>query len=175
MLTLIIITFAFLLIGFLAGLIILTQVFPIWEVKRLQKKLAKEGYDFGKWKHFRELVDHNVKVIVKPNCETLYSSIFIQPSLGPFCLIIPPVSGYFCITFLNKNTDVLSYITNKDISDMDQTTFNIIFSEKNQSVKENNIYLKSNLCWIIARFGIRANEDVKLIHNLQNNLILNKL
>ena len=84
MLTLIIITFAFLLIGFLAGLIILTQVFPIWEVKRLQKKLAKEGYDFGKWKHFRELVDHNVKVIVKPNCETLYSSIFIQPSLGTF-------------------------------------------------------------------------------------------
>jgi len=166
---------AFLATGFCAGLIVSIQLYPTMEVKRMFRAFKREGYLTGDWKHFGEVVDHNIRVIVKPNCETLYSTTFIKPSDTAYSLLIPPYPEYFSIAFLDTNTDVLGYITNKDI--LPEETIRFIINRTNhlKPNNENTIIVDSDLCWVIARFGIPGNGDLTSVHTMQNNLILKKI
>lgn len=162
--------------GITAGIIISLFCYPGWEVKRLISKQKKEGYLFGEWNHIKTLVDHNLKVIVKPNCETLYSVSFIRKKDGPYILIMPAFDMYFSFAFLNRNTDVIGHITNRDANRNADNKFLISFSEKEISeIKLPGIRLDSKVIWIIGRFEIKKPEDIQLVNKIQDGIHLIRL
>ena len=155
------------LLGFVIGFLMAARRFPSSEVRRLMKTFTSEGFEQGQWKHFRDLVDHNLQVIVKPNCETLYSTTFINLNQGDFELVVPPSSEYFSVCFLNQKTETTQIITNKDISNTDQTRFILTANPNGQ---DSSVNLGSGICWIIARFGLNSASDLQQIHSLQDQL-----
>jgi len=165
-----------LLSGLITGLIISVLYYPKWEVKKILKQQKKEGFKFGEWNHFKTLVDHNFKDIVKPNCETLYSVSFIQRKDGPYILQMPPFDSYFSFAFLNNNTDVLGYITNRDANEKMNSLFLISYDKKEfESLKLPGIILDSKICWIIGRFAVNNPAEISLINKTQNSVQLTKL
>ncbi len=156
--------------AFIIGIVYSIRTYPKREVAQLFETFLKEGYKISEWKHFRELVDHHVKYIVKPNCETLYSSTFIRLENDNYKLTIPQVSEYFSVSFLNIDTDVIAYITNLQLNKSLPTSF--VLSNKPNNKGDNEIILNTNLCWIIVRYGIPSADRIHEIHELQNNIDL---
>jgi hypothetical protein len=164
------------LAGISAGIVISVIYYPTWEVSKLIKKQRKEGFAFGEWNHLKKLVDHHLRVIVKPNCETLYSTSFIKKKDGPYILKMPAFDSYFSFAFLNRNTDVLGYITNRDSIENKDNTFIIYYNEKEISdIKFRGIKLNSKICWIIGRFEIKRPEEIQKVNKIQDAICLIKL
>jgi hypothetical protein len=162
--------------GISAGTIISVIYYPMLEVSKLIKKQRKEGFLSGQWNHFKNLANHHLKVIVKPNCETLYSISFIHKNDGPYILRMPAFDSYFSFAFLNMNTDVLGYITNRDAIENKDNTFIIYYDEKEISdVLFHGIKLNSKICWIIGRFEIKSPEEIRKVNKIQDAICLIKL
>jgi hypothetical protein len=160
-----------LLMGVLIGLLWSIRTFPKREVNRLYSEFKNvENKRYGQWKHFRNKVDHNLKIIVKPNCETLYSTTFIDLKSGGFKLTVPSSELYFSACFLNENTDVIKTITNEHLNVSDNTT--LLFStDKNDEAN----FIPSGLLWLIIRFGIPADGSIEKVHQQQNELLIERI
>ena len=128
----------------------------------------KESKDNG-WVHIHNFADHTNHEIVKPNCDTLYSFIFIDLSKGNYKLIVPKINDrYYSYCFLGHNTDVLGYInqSNKHLGN------EFILTRKNETFESTlpRIKLNTRLCWIIARFGVREEQELKKVNRLQQEI-----
>ena len=160
----------------IAGLIITINFYPNWEIKKVLKYLRKEGYQFGEWYHEKKLVDHHTKVVVKPNCETLYSLAFIRRKDGSYLLKMPYFDSYFSFAFLSDNSDVQGYYTNRDISYNSENSFLITYDDEeiiDSAIP--HIRLQSKLCWIIGRFGVNSSDQIPAVNKLQDSIQLIKL
>ena len=159
--------------GAFAGLVLCLYNYPDWEVKKVFRHMKKEGYRIGEWRHVKELVDHRIKVVVKPGRDVLYSLAFIKPGKNTYRLEMMSYANYFSFAFLDKNTDVMDYYTNRDVRSDGQVRFLITGK---QHPKEHSevpvIELNSGFCWIIARFGVFQTGDVKRINMIQDSLKL---
>lgn len=166
-----------LLSGFIAGFLFTMNIYPQKELKKvLQHLVKKEGYHFGEWKHVKTFVDHHTRVVVKPNCETLYSLAFIRKKDGPYILKVPEISGYFSFTFINKSTDVCGYFTPRDVKGTGPQCFLISYDENFPDMPEfPGIVIGSRLCWIIGRFGVTNPGDIPVLNKVQDSLELMKL
>lgn len=163
------------LFGCTTGLIIAIVTYPRREVKNLYRSFIDEGKQMGELKHFRDIVDHNVKIIVKPNCETLYSTTFIDLIKNNYLLKIPQTSEHFSVCFLNSNTDTIGYITNKNLLPHESTEFILSKNIKSINKSENLISLNTDMCWIIIRYGIPSSKPIEEVHSLQNGIILTSI
>lgn len=165
-----------LLSGTMAGLVLSVLFYPKWEMIRLLRHQKKLGYSFGKWNHLKVLADHDMKVIVKPNCETLYSSCFIRRKDGPYVLRMPAFNAYFSFAFLNMNTDVTGYITNRDAAEGVDNAFIISYTtEDMERTNLRGIMLNNRISWIIGRFEIKGPEDVTRVNKVQEGIELVRL
>lgn len=165
-----------LIVGLICGLVISVFHYPKWEVRKVLKHMQKDGYKLGAWHHVKEFVDHHVKVIVKPNCETLYSLAFISRKDGPYVLKMPVFENYYSFAFLNENTDVMGYFTNNDKSSKHNGEFLIYYDNIDMvDLDLPKLKIDSKLCWIIGRFGIEKTEDIVKVNQLQDQLQLIKL
>ncbi len=156
-------------LGFVTGLTVAVYQYPQREIGRLYRIFVRAGLRHGEWKHFSELIDHNTKLVVKPNCETLYSTTFIDLRKSDYLLSIPPIDSYFSICFINHKTDVQGYVTNADVQTDSSTQF-ILTS--NPRSTERQIFLEQGKHWIIARFGILDQRAQLMIKDLQHKLVL---
>jgi hypothetical protein len=145
-------------------------------MRRLLKEQKRQGFSYGMWNHLRVLADHHFKVIVKPNCETLYSSCYIRKKNGPVVLRMPAFDAYFSFTFLNMNTDVMGYITNREANEHAVNHFIIAYDQEDRhKVPLKGITLDTNICWVIGRFEVKKPEDIARVHDLQDGIALIKL
>ena len=160
-------------LGAILGLTIAIRSYPNREVRKVYKAFIEdEKKENGQWLHFTEVVDHSFRVIVKPNCETLYSSTFIKLTENSYELIVPEISEYFSINFLNSDTDIIGTITNQDVNSEKPTSILLT----NQSLKVNENYpvlnLDTDLCWVIVRYGVPSINRINEVHAIQNKITL---
>jgi hypothetical protein len=162
--------------GITAGILISLIYYPKWEINKLIRQQRKEGYSFGEWNHFKNLADHNIRVVVKPNCETLYSISFIRRKDGPYILNMPRFDSYFSFAFLNRNTDIQGYITNRDAAGNKGNKFLISYIEQEISdINLPGIKLNSRVSWIIGRFEIKSPGEIQEVNRIQDEICLIKL
>ena len=159
--------------GFVAGLIISAYCYPIWEVKKMMRNTKKQGKGMAEWVHEKRFANHHDKVIVKPSCDILYSYTFIDLSKGPYKLRMPPFDRYFSFAFLNINTDVLAYYTNRDVDEKDGVEV-LVVQTSNQSITSDLpvISLDANICWLIARFGVSKQKEIPSANHIQEQVEL---
>ncbi|MBT7995224.1 MAG: DUF1254 domain-containing protein [Bacteroidetes bacterium] len=164
------------LLGGIAGLFVSVLLYPKWEIQKVKRHMKKEGIGYGEWKHVSKFVDHHTKVIVKPNCETLYSLAFIHKKDGPYKLTMPAFDTYFSFAFLDENTNVQGYFTNTDTIENKESSF-LIYYDENEILDKSQacIILDSKLCWIIGRFGVGSLEDIPEVNKIQEAIRLVKL
>ncbi|MFN8256233.1 MAG: DUF1254 domain-containing protein [Bacteroidales bacterium] len=156
--------------GFIIGLVVSVYRFPQKEVLRLYRIFNKNRLNLNSyWMHYRNVMDHTSRLIVKPNCETLYSTSFIELDKCSYQLKIPEVKDYFSVAFLNKNTEVLGYITNKELNKAGETYF-ILSNKKKNHLNNKYLFLDTSLCWIIVRFGFSSTEAIKNVNKLQDQI-----
>lgn len=151
-----------LLTGFLIGIVFSVLRYPLWEVKKIYRAFKAEGYLCGEFKHFSEKVDHNVKYIVKPNCETFYSVTFLKRGPRVYRISIPPLCDYFSIAFLDMYGNLIKYILNKDISDTHET--NILISICNPDSENNLNHLRldnKSMTWVIVRYATGIKDNIQ--------------
>ena len=160
-----------LILGLIAGISIGIITFPKREVKRLIREFkVKHHLSKGEFLHFSEKVDHTLEVIVKPNCETLYSTTFISKEKDYF-LKIPSTDNYFSVAFLDEQTHVLGYITNEDLDK--ETTTSIVLSFNRDVNSENKVfYIDAKMCWVIVRYGQDSNGELEQARNMQKEIQL---
>ncbi|MBE0654097.1 MAG: DUF1254 domain-containing protein [Bacteroidales bacterium] len=164
------------LAGGLTGLLIYVPLYPNLEVRKILRKFLARGNTYGAWDHLMELADHNMKDIVKPNCETFYSVSFIRKADGPYILSMPAFDCYFSFAFLRMNTDVMGYITNRDANPASANDFIISYSKiENPGLRLSGIELDSDVTWIIGRFELTDAENLKRVNEIQGNIKLTPL
>lgn len=163
-------------LGAVCGLILSIHYYPAWQVRKVRRHLQKDGIQYGEWNHVYEFVDHHVKVIVKPNCETLYSLSFIHRDDGPYVIRMPSFRNYFSFAFLDRNADVIGYFTNDDVEEDKSTDFLVYYNDdQSKGVQLPSLKLDSKICWIIGRFGVNNEEEIPAINKLQDDIQLIKL
>ncbi|MEE4116716.1 MAG: DUF1254 domain-containing protein [Marinilabiliaceae bacterium] len=151
-----------LLTGFLMGLGLSVLRYPLWEVKKIYSAFKKEGYICGEFKHFSEKVDHKVKYIVKPNCETYYSVTFLKRGPRGYRINIPPLCDYFSIAFLDMYGNIIRYIRNKDISDTDETIIRLSICNPVNESNSNNLRLENkSMTWVIVRYATSIKDNIQ--------------
>jgi hypothetical protein len=165
-----------LLLGLVAGLLLSVWFYPQWEVRKLIRTQKRLGYSFGVWNHLKMLADHHMRMIVKPNCETLYAACFIRRKDGPYVLHMPAFDAYFSFAFLNMNTDVEGYITNCDAKEHSDNDFIIAWNREDMSRSGlRGIRLNSRICWIIGRFELNGPDELPIVNAVQDKITLKKL
>lgn len=154
--------------GFVAGVIISAYRYPIWEVRKIIRHTKMQGKGMAEWVHEEKFANHHDKVIVKPSCDILYSYTFFDLSQGPYKLKMPPFDRYFSFAFLNINTDVLAYYTNRDIHEGEGVEV-LIARTSHQLVTSDLpvIGLDANICWLIGRFGVSSPKEIPSTNQLR--------
>jgi hypothetical protein len=166
-----------LLAGFIAAIILSIQRYPIWEVRKMIRHTRKKGKEMSEWVHEERLANHSDKIIVKPSCDILYSYTFLDLRSGPYLLSMPPFGRYFSFAFLDVNTDVMAYYTNRDVSE--GAPVEVIIARPNDQIptalhekKLPRVLVDATLCWIIGRFGLSGPGDVDSTREIQQHIEL---
>lgn len=163
----------FLAAGSIAGLAFSLVHFPTWEFKRVLREFRDEGFDFGSFKHFKDYADHTLRIVPKPNCETLYSGAFIRKQDGPCVLSMPPFDAYFSFVFISSKTDVMGYFTNRDVKPDEEGRILVYFDDRDRHRPEYkditaSIKIDTDMCWIIGRFGIDGPDQLGHVNRVQD-------
>jgi hypothetical protein len=159
-----------LILGAIGGLFFAIKSYPGREVKRLIREFRfNEKKEFGEWLHYRTKATHELRIIVKPNCETLYSSTFIDAK-GSYLFTLPTIDQYFSIVFINVKTDVVGCITNRELSSK-----TVVVTTELHIQEKNALKIPEGLTWMIARFGIRSADELQLVHQQQDELKIDKI
>ena len=159
------------LLGVFIGALIAINRYPFWEVSKMYRTYKNRTSSKNEWVHVYNFMDHTNHEIVKPNCDTLYSFTFINLSISNYRLCIPDIENrYYSFSFLRNNTDVLGYINNRNAGHNREF---IITNQKDYiSTNRPVIKLETNLCWIIARFGVYPSEDIADVNRIQNEVTI---
>lgn len=159
--------------GIVAGLIISTYRYPIWEVKKMIKHTKRQGKGMAEWAHEEKFANHHDKIIVKPSCDILYSHTFIDLSQGLYRLKMPLFDRYFSFAFLNINTDVLSYYTNRDVKEGEGV--DVLIAQSSHPPVASDlpvISLDASICWLIGRFGVSSPQEIPSTNQIQQQIEL---
>ena len=124
------------------------------------------------------LVNASFTDVVRPNADTLYSSVFIDLNKEPLVLQVPPISDrYYTLQFLDAYTNNFMYIgtltnvtsgSNYLISGPDWK--GTVPSGMTEEIKS-----PTNFVWIVGRILINGPQDVSNVRLLQDKLILSPL
>lgn len=95
--------------GALAELIL--HAYPWWEMMRV-RQIAQCNLknplriDSNEWLHSPGLIDHKHRGVTTPNCDTLYSSAWLDLSVGPVLIQVPKTDlSYWSVAVMDLNTD----------------------------------------------------------------------
>ncbi len=142
---------------------------PVWN------KSFAPANQFG---HFRSFPDPTFKAVVKPNCDTYYSSAWLDLSQEPMVLKVPDTKGrYYLMPILDAYTNVIG-CPGKRTTGTKAGTFLITGPEFTGKVPDGMTEIKSptNMVWILGRIQVNSVQDGKdVAYKIQDGLTLTPL
>jgi hypothetical protein len=128
--------------------------------------------------HVRALGSPELKIIVMPNNDTLYSSAWIDLSKGPFLLQVPPMGErYFTFQMMDAFSNTFDYAGTRATGPQGGRFLLAApgwAGEKPQDV-DKGFVAPTNRIWIAARFGVRDEADLPGAHKAQDSVRLTDL
>jgi hypothetical protein len=138
-------------------------------------KAAAPVNQFG---HFRTFPDADFKEIVKPNCDTYYSSAWLDLKLEPIVLTVPNTNGrYYLLPMLDAYTNVFSS-PGKRTTGTQAGNFLITGPGFNGNIPTGMTQIKAptNMVWILGRTQTNSKEDgATVVRNIQDGYHLTPL
>jgi len=127
--------------------------------------------------HVRMFPDHLFRLVVRPNCDTLYSSAWIDLSKEPMVLSIPDMGDrYYVMPFMDAWTNVYAYVGKRStgsgpghylVAGPDWAGTN---AEGLQAIQS-----PTNMTWLIGRIQANGKHDFPNVHRLQDQITLTPL
>ena len=170
--------FITLFISWLITAAVYTGYYPRMEMITTAAKMEKQNANYiNRLIHKRELSGLKDRMVVRPNNDTVYSSAWIDltESGEPMVLTIPKVSGrYYSFQFLDMDTNVFEVLGSRT-----QQHGHVVITSKdwkgNLPSNTQQLKLKQNSSWMIARYLVTGTEDLVNIYAIQAKIKLETL
>lgn len=128
------------------------------------KKPTSEGLaPLNQFSHRSIIPDPQIKELLNPNLDVLYSSAFLDLSQGPLILTVPPPQErYYMIQVMNGWTDIISSIGTR--MDLDRERSYFIHGPQWRGIPPKHMKViasSTNLNWILGRTYVKDKTDLK--------------
>ena len=94
-------------------------LFPVYEMYRTRwqatvNEANPQRQRLNRFRHLPGLADHRARAVTTPNPDTLYSSAWLDLSVEPLFLTVPPVGDlYYSYAFLDLFTNNVGYVSHR--------------------------------------------------------------
>jgi len=131
----------------------------------------------NRFRHRRQLADHESRRVTTPNADTLYSSAWLDLSGGPLLLDVPDTGGrYYVLQFLDFFTNSFAHIGRRTTGTQ---AGRFLIAGPNAGGDEPAgvpvIRAPTNGVWLIGRILVDGPDDLAAVHLLQDGLRLTPL
>jgi len=127
--------------------------------------------------HIQNFPDHNFRQVIRPNCDTLYSTAWIDLSPEPLILSVPDTKGrYYVMPFMDAWTNVFATIGSRTTGTGPGNY--LIAGPQWQGeipIDVKAIRSPTNMTWLIGRIQANGEADFPRVHKLQNGFTLTPL
>jgi len=155
--------------GWTVGTGLLLYKLPNLIMNTLSKRQIEQAGRLDQWIHKRSTVDHTFRDVVRPNVDTIYSSVFADLSKGPYVLDIPPIEKYWSFGFYAVNTTNFHIISVRTHGSMRPVKAMLVPSGYNgNNLGMEVVEAPSDLVWIIARFRTEGKHDEARVNKIQD-------
>ena len=128
--------------------------------------------------HVRALGSPDLKTIVMPNNDTLYSSAWIDLSRGPFLLEVPPMGErYFTFQMMDAFSNTFDYVGARATGAQGGRFLLAApgWAGGTPAGIDKVFVAPTRRIWIAARFGVRGEADLPGAHRAQDSIRLTDL
>lgn len=138
---------------------------------------ATVGNEFNRLNHLRQFPDHDFRRVVRPNVDTLYSTIWFDLSAEPMVLELPPSEGrYYLMPIHDAWTNVFASLGNR-------TTGNgayriaVVGPDWQGELPDGleSVRSPTKLAWAIGRLSTPGGEDFAAAYAFQDGMTLTPL
>ena len=144
------------------------------------KVMTNHDNGYAPVNHFslvRKFPDHLFREVVRPNCDTLYATVWFDLSSEPIILSVPDMGDrYYVMPFMDAWTNVFAYVGTRATGN-GPGHFLVAGPGWKGTVPEGlkKIQSPTNMTWLIGRIQTNNIQDYANVHHLQDQLSLTPL
>lgn len=128
--------------------------------------------------HMRAFPDAQFRAVVRPNFDTLYSSVWLDVSKEPMLISMPATEGrYYLLPILDMWTDVLAAPGTRTSGTEAQVTAVLPSGWKGKLPKgvQNVVQSTTPYLWLIGRIQTNGPKDYEAVHRIQDQMSVTPL
>lgn len=154
-------------------------LFPVYEMygTRWQATVNEANplrQRLNRFRHIAQLADHRARAVTTPNNDTFYSSAWLDLSIEPMFLTVPPVGDlYYSYAFLDLFTNNFAYVSHR-LQGGEPPTHMIVgprwIGDPPSDVKL--VRSPTNSVWLLGRILVDGPEEVDRVRILQARVLL---
>ncbi len=154
-------------------------LFPVYEMYRTRwqatvNEANPQRQKLNRFRHLAQLADHRSRAVTTPNNDTFYSSAWLDFSLEPLFLTVPPVGDlYYSYAFLDLFTNNFAYLSHR-LHGGHPPPHMIVGPAWNGDAPSEVKLLRAptNSVWLIGRILVEGPEEVDRVRTLQARVLL---
>jgi hypothetical protein len=154
-------------------------LFPVYEMYRTRwQATVNETNPFrqklNRFRHVPALADHRARRVTTPNNDTLYSSAWLDLSVEPLFLTVPPMGDlYYSYAFMDLFTNNFAYVSHR--LNGSQPRPHMIVGPKWTGDAASDVTLiraPTNSVWLLGRLLVDGPWDLARVRALQSRVLL---
>jgi hypothetical protein len=154
-------------------------LFPVYEMYRTRWQATVNDANplrqrLNRFRHIAQLADHRARAVTTPNNDTFYSSAWLDLSIDPMFLTVPPVGHlYYSYAFMDLFTNNFAYVSHR-LYGGDPPTHMIVgpawIGDAPSDVKL--VRAPTNSVWLLGRILVDGPEEIDRVRILQARVLL---
>lgn len=154
-------------------------LFPIYEMYRTRWRATVDDANplrqrLNRFRHIPTLADARARAVTAPNNDTLYSSAWLDLSMEPLFLTVPPVGDlYYSYAFIDLFTDNFAYVSHRLYGGRPPP--HMIVGPDWKGDAPSDVMLvraPTNSVWLIGRILVDGPEELDRVQILQARVLL---
>ncbi len=128
----------------------------------------------NRFRHIAQLADHRARTVTTPNNDTFYSSAWLDLSIEPMFLTVPPVGDlYYSYAFMDLFTNNFAYISHRLYGGEPPTHMIVGPGWTGDSPSEVKLVRSpTNAVWLLGRILVDGPEEIDRVRILQARVLL---
>jgi hypothetical protein len=154
-------------------------LFPVYEMYRTRWQATVNEANprrqrLNRFRHIAQLADHRARNVTTPNNDTFYSSAWLDLSIEPMFLTVPPVGDlYYSYAFLDLFTNNFAYVSHR-LHGGTPPTHMIVGPgwTGDPSFEVKLVRAPTNSVWLLGRLLVEGPEEIDRVRILQARALL---
>ncbi len=144
---------------------------PLVEMAAARARIMKQGLPVNFLFHTRTLADHTSRNITTPNCDTLYSTAWLDLTQGPVTLTIPAMGDrYYSVAIMDMYSNNNAVLGSRTVGKLGGTF--TLCGPGQASTGERPVRIATPHAWLLIRTLTDGGDDLPATHIAQNGFAL---